>query len=270
MGVLQMVRDKMTGDDLDDLTRRIDDTRSSGIRGHAELEKLEAARLAAASYDEARAIDEQIAACRWGVDHAASQLQELEQRLSVARAARNRKLLLKHQDIARKILPRLVAAVSNAADVQEEAMAARNAAIADLGEAAVSVHIEASAYLGMLTRPFVDAWADAMAKRLAAPAPQPAPVAMVSPRVAEKPARPVGVADKRIQPVQPVAPAEPAKSRRPLRAAKVAVGDRRLVKFHRANVELEDGDLSLIGDVVDVPAATAEALVRNAAADYLS
>jgi hypothetical protein len=263
--VLQMVRDKITGgDDVDALMTQIADTRSAGIRGHAELEKLEAARLAAASYDEARAIDEQIAACRWAVEHAAAQLQTLESRLSIALAARNRKALSRHQDIARKILPRLISAVKNAAEIQAEAMAARDAAVAELGESAVSVNIEPIAYLGLLTPQFVTAWSDSMKKRLAAAEPQPAVAAVAKvPQVATpKPAA------KPVVPVAPVAPAEPAKARRPLRNDLLATEGRRRVKFHRSNIELEDGTLSRAGDIVSVPASVAEKLIEHGGADY--
>jgi hypothetical protein len=66
MGMVAKFKSAITGaDDVADLEKQIDDTRSAGIRGHAEMDRLEAARLAAQSYSDARAIDEQIAACRW-------------------------------------------------------------------------------------------------------------------------------------------------------------------------------------------------------------
>jgi hypothetical protein len=199
------------GDDVGLLTGEIEATRSKGIAASAELERLEASRLVAEDYDAAKIIDARLDRVRFEVDKLAAALPLLENRLSVARAARNRKLLAKHQDIARKILPRLVSAITAAAEIQQESIDARDAAIADLGEGAVQQAIEPIAYMGMLMKPFVAAWAESMQKRLAAPAPQPAVVSPVASRAVVAPQRPIGSKDQRVQAAQPVAPAEPVK-----------------------------------------------------------
>src|ERR1700730_2548213 len=103
------------GDDVGDLVGEIEATRSKGLAAHAELERLEQQRLLADTYDDAKAIEARIDRVRFEVDKLAAALPLLENRLSVARAARNRKLLQKHQDAARKILPRLVSAITAAA-----------------------------------------------------------------------------------------------------------------------------------------------------------
>jgi hypothetical protein len=264
MGMVAKFKSAITGaDDVADLEKQIDDTRSAGIRGHAEMDRLEAARLAAQSYSDARAIDEQIAACRWGVEHAAAQLKNLEQRVSIARAARNRKALARHQDVARKILMRLIPAIQNAAEIQAEAVAARDAAIAELGEGAVAVAIEPTCYLGLLTPQFVAAWADSMEKRLAAAAPQPAVSAVAKPAVAPMPAKPAAKAAASIEAAAPV----PVKPKREPRRDKVAPNGR-LVTLMRSGVELPDGTQGVVGDVVAMLATDAERLVMSGAGDY--
>jgi hypothetical protein len=261
MGVLQMVRDKMTGDDVGDLVGEIESTRSKGVVAHTELDRLEAARLVAEDYDAAKTIEARSDRVRFEVDKLAAALPLLENRLSIARAARNRKLLAKHQDAVRRLLPRLVAAVTNAADIQEEAIADREAAIADLGEGAVAAAIEPIAYLGMLTRPFVAIWADAMQKRLVAPAPQSAPVAVAKPVPAEPAAKPAPAA-----PVPSVEPAKPVKRREP-RRDKVSVGGR-LVTMLRSGIEI-DGVQCSAGDQVSVTMAQADSLLKAGAAELV-
>src|ERR1700730_16175459 len=98
MGVVKMLKTAVGAgaDDVAELERQIEDTRGAGLRGHAELERLEASRLTADTYDDAMLVNEQIARVKWATDHAAAQLSDLESRLSVSRAARNRKLLQKH------------------------------------------------------------------------------------------------------------------------------------------------------------------------------
>jgi hypothetical protein len=258
--VLQMVRDKITGaDDVGDLVGEIESTRAKGIAASAELERLEQARLVAEDYDAAKVIEGRIDRVRFEVEKLAAAFPLLENRLSVSRAARNAKLLQKHQEITRKILPRLISAVENCADIQQEATDARDAAIRDLGEGAIQRAIEPITFMGVTLKPFVAIWADAMRKRLEAPAPQPA-VAVIAPVPAKPAAKPT--------PAAPVVHVEPAKPRRPLRNDLVAIEGHRRVKFHRSNIELEDGTLSRVGDVVSVPASVAEKLIEHGGADY--
>src|ERR1700730_9379492 len=92
------------GDDVGSLVGEIESTRAKGLAAHAELERLEAARLVADTYDDAQAIEARSDRVRFECDKLAAALLLLENRLSIARAARNRKLLAKHQDAARRLL----------------------------------------------------------------------------------------------------------------------------------------------------------------------
>jgi hypothetical protein len=268
--VLTMVKNAVAGgDDVADLVAQIDAARAKGVAAHQELERLEQVRLSAETFEAAEAANARIARVTWEADRLAAMIPELESRLAIARAAKNRKVLAKHQDIARKILPRLVAAVTNAADIQHAAIEARQAAIAELGESAVSVHIEPIAYLGILTREFVTTWAHSMEKRLAAP--QSAPAAVVAPRIASTPARPAGVADRRVveKPVAPAATPTPApKPKRQPRRDKVAPNGR-LVQMLRSGVDVA-GFQSMTGDVIAMSAADAERLVMSGAGEFVN
>jgi hypothetical protein len=56
MGVLQMVKDAVTGgDDVADLVARLDAERAKGAATCAEIERLEQTRLQAEDYDAAKA-----------------------------------------------------------------------------------------------------------------------------------------------------------------------------------------------------------------------
>jgi hypothetical protein len=106
--VLKMVASMVTGvDDVGDLVGEIEATRAKGIASSAQLEQLEQQRLVADTYDDAKLVEARIDRVRFEVEKLAAALPLLENRLSVARAARNRKLLAKHQDAARRLLPRL-------------------------------------------------------------------------------------------------------------------------------------------------------------------
>ena len=264
MGALmQMVKNAVgVGDSVGDIVGQIEAERAKLAASMQEIERLKAVRVGADSYEDASAAESRLGRVRWEVSRIDALLPQLESKLVAAKAIKHRDALAKHLAAARAAYPRLRAAVENAAAAQADAIAVRQAAERELGEGVVQQHIPIVAFRGLLLPDLVELWRAEMDRVFAAPAPQPAPVTVTA--VKPTPARPAA------KPAPAVVAVEPKPARRPLRADKVAVGDRRLIKFQRANVELEDGDLSLVGDQVSVPAAMAEALVRNAAADYAS
>jgi hypothetical protein len=111
MGVISMVRDAFTGDNVGDLVGQIDQVRAKGVAAHAKLERLEAARLVAEDYDAAVALGERIARVTWETDRLAALLPQLEERLGIARNAKQKDAIARHAAINRKSWPRFRAAM---------------------------------------------------------------------------------------------------------------------------------------------------------------
>jgi hypothetical protein len=267
--VLQMVKNAMTkSDNIDALVAEIENAKDAGIRAYAELERLEAARLVAEDYETARGIDEQLARVRWGIDRIDAMLPALENRLKIARNTRQQEAIAKHVAINRRAWPKFRAALSAAVDAQAAVIADRDAAVAEIGEHAASIHLPFLAFRGFLYRDLFDIYAAELDRVYAEPAVK---SAVVASRIASVQARPVHAGTPRIVRLdEPVHAPPPRKKTRPLHKVKVAVGDRRLCVFLRANVELDGGDLSLVGDQIDLPTEQAKALCQNGAVELVS
>jgi hypothetical protein len=265
MGVVAKFRSVVGvgGDSVEDLTKQIDDARAAGIRGSAELEKLELARVQAESFDDAKSIDDKIARCRWSLDRLAAILEDLEPRLKFASSKRQRENIEKHQAIQRKSWPAFRAALSEAVKQQTKCIRERDDAVAEIGDAAASIFLQFLTYRGFLFEEFATLHFAAVDAAVAAPAAMPAPVAAVKP-VPAMPAKPA-VAPKPAQAA--VEPASPVQPRRTPRRDKVAPNGR-LVTLMRSGVELPDGTQGVVGDVVAMLATDAERLVMSGAADY--
>jgi hypothetical protein len=76
----------------------------------------------------------------------------------VARAAEQRIALARHRQAYAAIYPRLKQAIFAAVEIQHEAIRAREAAIAELGEGICTVHLPHIAYNGLLLRDLVAMW----------------------------------------------------------------------------------------------------------------
>jgi hypothetical protein len=149
---MALVRNLITGgDNLGDLLGERESAVAKLAAAREEILRLEEQRLSAESYDDAEAINGRIARVTWTIDQiTVAMLPALEQRITSARATKQRAALLKHQAAARALYPKLRQAVEAAGRVQTECIAARNAAIAELGESVVSVHIPIVAFRGLL------------------------------------------------------------------------------------------------------------------------
>jgi hypothetical protein len=264
MKAMALVKSFMTKDvDPDTIAAQIADTKAVVANHRAEAERLAAQWRDAESMEAAELIERRKVEALRLAERGELALPEMERKLVTTRAERQRAGIARHQKIMRDLYPRLRRAIEDACIVQHEAIAAREAAERELSGGVVAIHVPHLSYRGFLMSDLVKLWSDEMDRTFAA---RPvAPVAVVAPPVAVAPVKPAAA-----KPAQPVAPVAPVKPRRPLHKSKVAVGDRRLIVFLRPNVELPGGELSLVGDQLDVDAKQAEQLVRSGACEYVS
>jgi hypothetical protein len=269
MGTLmQMVENAVgVGDSVGDLVGRIEAERAKLAASMQEVERLEAVRVGADSYEDAQAAESRLGRVRWEISRINAALPVLESRLVDARAVAQRAGIARHLDIARKLFPELAQAIRVAAAVQQRVIDARTVAIAELGDGITQIHIPHVSFRGLLLTDLILAWERDVARSFPAKS---APVATPAPKPAVAAAvKPVPVAPAK--PVAPVPPAEPAKPkpRREPRRDRVAPNGR-LVTLMRSGVELPDGTQGVVGDVVAMLATDAERLVMSGAGDYFT
>ena len=179
----------------------------------------------------------------------------LEARLLAAKAERLAAALARHRGVMRALFPRLQRAIEAAAAVQVEAILARNAAIAELGEGLVSQQLPPLVYLGFLLPDLVALWSAEQARIWSAepPRPQSAPL--------PQPAKPA--------PVKAISVAPPATAaRRPLRQDPAPGEGECAIVFIRGGVELPDGERAMVGDRCNVSVDAARTYVMRGCADY--
>ena len=287
-------------DEVARLVSQIERTRAAGTEAYTELDRLQTERLAAGSFDQAETLDRQIRAAQWEIDRAAAELPGLEAELDAARAEKRRAALIYHRRRIAAIYPRLKSAIEAAADVQVEAIAAREAAARDCGEQLVQLAVPALAYRGFLLPDLVKLWVSEQERVWAAPwsPPVPQPVAPPRPLPSAKERdltrrQPSGLGHDQpkiggtVPPRSPSASsaarergegislppaAPPSVPREPRKdPAPPAPGERR-IRFVRSGTPIggNDGPLSVLGDEVNVPAGMAQILVlKSTAAIYV-
>ena len=227
--------------------------REAEARG-GEANECGHAWLFAASQSEAEELARRRAEALRLVQRAEAELPDLEARLAAAKAERQRQALSGHRSELAALYPKLRRAIEEAARVQVEAIAAREAAVAELGEHAVTF-IPPIAYRGLLLGDLVKLWADEQDRVWAAPRPQ---------AVAAVPPAPAKLCNGSNPGPRPPAP-RPA--RVPRRDAAPGAGQTAIL-FIRSGLELPDGSLAVTGDRVNLPADQAHALVLQGAADF--
>ena len=119
-GLLKVVTGK-SGDDVADLTAQIEAEKAKAREAYAAIERLEGERRTAASFEAARAIDDEIARLRWVIERADAAIPSLEEQLADARWEQREAAFGKHKRF-------LAAAARNAMHLMEQAAQA-NAAI---------------------------------------------------------------------------------------------------------------------------------------------
>jgi hypothetical protein len=263
MGVVSMIKTAVgAADNIGDLVGQLYAVRAKGVAASEELARLEQAKLDAESFDEAKSIEERVARVRWECEHLAALLPQLEQRLAIAKNARQKAAIARHAAANRRLWPKLRRAISDAVDAQEELIRMRADATAEIGEHACTLHLPVAAFAGFLHREHFECWTRELDRVMAEPAPvNPVPVAVAKPASTKTAAKPVA-------PVPPAEPAKPAKLREP-RRDKVAINGK-LVRILRAGIELPDGTQGYVGDEVALSDAVARELVRNGGGDFVS
>src|SRR5260221_8321820 len=119
-GLLKVVTGK-GGDDVADLTARIEAEKAKASQACADIERLENERRTADTFEQARSIDDEIARVRWVISRADATIPVLVERLADARWEERQIAFRKHKRL-------LIAATAQAMDLIEKA-AATNSAI---------------------------------------------------------------------------------------------------------------------------------------------
>jgi hypothetical protein len=234
----------------------------AALRAQAQTARDQAQKLAnewwnAASQEAAEEIARQRGEAERIIARAEARIPELEQRRAAAVAERQRDRLKHHHAAIAGYAPTLIAAVRAAATAQSEAIALREAAVRELGEGIVAANIPHLAFRGLLLPDLVSSWIDLVEQTFNPPAASaPHPVA-VPPRAKASPAKP------------PIAAAPAPRPARPPRVDPAPEHpDQCSVVLLRANVELGDGTLSVVGDRCTMMADQARDLVVRGAAEY--
>jgi hypothetical protein len=259
--MLSVVRAMLSkADDAASLQQRIDALKREGAEACVEIERLERSRALSENYETAIAVDEKVKRQKWVVDHVDATLPGLEKELAAVRVVNAAAALARHRSNMQALFPKLKKALEAAARLQQEAIAIRDAAAAELGNAAVEVNLPRLVYLGFLLDPLIQIWVAEQSK-LWSPKAAPAPVALPAP------AKPVAVLPPKSNAIAgPPAPtARPIPRRRPLRDDEPADGET-LVQVLRAGVELPDGTQAYVGDRLALAATEANILILRGAA----
>jgi hypothetical protein len=273
---MALVRNLITGsDNLGDLLGERDSAVAKLAASREEIVRLKSQRLSAESFEDAEAVSQRIARVTWTIDQiTVAILPALEQRIIAAQSAKQRAGILRHQKIHRDLYPRLKTAIQAASAIQVEAVNARAAAQADLGEHVANQALPHLAYRGLLLPDLIELWSneqDRVFLSLAAPAPQPAVAAVVAPKAAPLAVAPPIAPKPAAKPapvVAPVAPVAPTKPRREPRRDRVAPNGR-LISVLRPGLDV-NGYKASIGDQIALSAEQAEVLVRAGSCDYVN
>lgn len=233
------------GDDVAALQQQIQELKAEGGAASAEIEKLKAERALCPTYEAALALDARCNQLRWQIDHCAAALPGLELRLAAVREAQQAAALTRHKAALLELYPKLKRAILAAVEVQHEALALREAACREIGEAAVSRNLPNLAYAGFLLKDLVAIWQAENDRVFAELGRKPRPAAIAAPPRTALPAP--------AKPKHAVAVAkEPAP--RPARVVRhdpfPTDGQQALVVFFRAGAELPDGTTAGIGDEI--------------------
>ena|SRR5215469_896270 len=116
-------------DNAADLERQIAALKSESTEALTEIDRLKSERVLAASYDDAREIDDRMRRPAWICEHAAALLPDLELRLAAVRVADQAAAIARHKSRLVELYPRLKAAILAAVDAQELVIAARREAV---------------------------------------------------------------------------------------------------------------------------------------------
>jgi hypothetical protein len=157
---LRAVKQLTAGNDVHALEAEVQRIRDEGLAATREVERLEAAKPDADTFDQVEQIERDIAKQRWLAERAAKRLPEAEARLAVAKAARQRDAIRRLQGERRKIYAKLRASIEAGAKLQAEAMTHHQAAVAELGEGLAARFVPNVCFGGLLLPDLVRIWTD--------------------------------------------------------------------------------------------------------------
>lgn len=189
------------------------------------------------------------------IERAAIARPDLDQRLAAAKGRARQKLLAEMTIERDEIVADLLAAFERAVDLNEAAQTFTEKARAAFGGEPTN-HLNEAIAFPLLQRHVVEPW-KLYLRQMTGPVQRPATAPAAKPAPAPAPVQ------KKPAPAKPFAATV---KRRSPEAATAAAGTTR-VQMLRSNIPLPDGGLSQTGDVVDLPADTAHALLMAGAAD---
>jgi hypothetical protein len=171
MGVLATLTKRISGAEKEDpvaLEGELAELRAAIETHETDAKRLAGEWLFADSRDAAEQIDRRRREALRLAERDQARIAELEEQLVVAKGEAQRQALAKHRAVMAGLFPRLRAAIDAAGRVQMEAITARNAAIAQLGEGVVAQYLPPVAFLGLLIPDLIQLWASEQ-ERLWAP-----------------------------------------------------------------------------------------------------
>jgi hypothetical protein len=236
----------------------------TGIAAHrAEAERLADQWLRAATQAEAERFDRTRCEALRLAARDEGKIAELEHRLAAAKAERQRAAIAKHQTTLRRLFPKLRAALDAAASVQSECIAARDTAIAELGENVTELNLPRLVYGGLLFADLIAAWGRDMERLVDG---MTVPSKLVP--AASRPAAPAKAALAAVAPAPTSVPAPFAPRPRPLRNDPMPEpgSGLLLIEFVRPGAEVDGGLSVRAGDRIALPAAEAANFLRAGAA----
>lgn len=192
-----MIKNLVAGDEVDAIKARLESIRSEGAVATAELERLEAINLDAASYEESRKLEQNIEKQKWLIDRALKKIPELKADLETALSKQREQLFERSVAELGAIYRRLRVALEEAARIQEEAIKAHEASVAafnsrhfDLRQP--QLQLPRVVFFGFLTRQHLGIWTQEMDRTFDAKTKLPA-----APKKVASPPRPQSRPDSR-------------------------------------------------------------------------
>lgn len=267
--VMSVVKRAMRSDTAETLQREIAEIRGQVAGALQSAERLEAARLEAATFEEARDIAGKIEQARWTAQRAEGRLPELERRLAEVTAREQREAIARARTRWQAQYRKLRDAVEAAAAVQAEVMAADAELIRELGENVVRTNLPALVFRGLILPDLVKLWRDEMDRSVFGPPPaDPAPRVRRTP----PPARPTSSMQHGVAVAGGRELTAASGSMHAPRAADdtgpLAEGNVRAVIL-RSGYEAPDGVPSHTGRKIQLPRAVAVEAARSGAIEIL-
>jgi hypothetical protein len=285
-GLLKVVTGK-SGNDVADLTARIEADKAKASQAYSDIERLEDKRRTAESFEAARAMDHEIDRLRWEIERADAAIPELEEQLADARWEQRVAAFRKHKRLLTAAARKAMDLMEKAAQANAEILLARHNASQELGNH-VSV-LPLQWYGGICAPDLVSIWRRHTEQQLesmeraeltrppkprdpTAPQniyrnPHPGPVVMARGEIISNGVEPPAPA-KPAEATPAPAPA-PAPKREPRRDGPPTSGQRQVHFLSAGSYSLPDGSQAGTADYVNLPEAAAAEFVKRGVANFV-